>query len=256
MRPLLAGLVCACALAAAQEGSSPARYRSGAVPVLPVLAVGGGEVLLEATVAEDGHVADVKPLRATDTFTEPLVAAVGGWKFVPAEERVADPRPGEPRSRPVGSTVLIAGVFRPPTVNTPTLGELPRDVASPARATPFPLTTIIPPFPPLARNSGVVLVEATVDDSGTVVDVRTIKSAPPFDQAAEDALRQWMFRPARLRGVPVPALVYVVFGFPMPVTLTPGSGVREQRFEGLVAMQPRDRVRNEHCQIGDLEIVR
>jgi hypothetical protein len=40
-----------------------------------------------------------------------------------------------------------------------------------------------------------------------------VLSHPPFQCAAQDALSQWTFRPARRAGVAIPSFVYVVFGF-------------------------------------------
>ena len=67
-------------------------------------------------------------------------------------------------------------------------------------------------------SGGVVLIEATVDVMGRVADARVIRAAPPFDQAAMAAARQWRFRPARVKGRVTPTYVYLIFGFPVPVT--------------------------------------
>ena len=221
----------ACALLvslSAQGGFSPARYRDGAVPPLPALAVGGGEVFLEVAVGSDGRVAATKQLRTTRPFTDLVVAAVRGWQFVPAEEETeAEPgRPAEPKPRKrVASKVLVAGVFRPPALfSNTTLGELPKDVASESDETPFPLATTIPVYPPKALERGVVLVEARIDRGGAVTEARVIRSARPFDDVARAAARRWRFRPARVGGRTVESLVYILFGFPTPVTGGPGGG--------------------------------
>ena len=204
----------------AQEGFSPARYRAGTVPALPVGALGGGQVFVELTVSRDGRVTAATPLRTTPPFTAFVVDAVRDWRFLPAEEDVASKQgeAGVRRRTPVGTTVLVVAAFRPPALNAPTLGEAPRDVASGSEETPFPLTTTVPPFPPLAQSSGVVLLEVKVDRDGAVGDASVIRSAPPFDEPARAAVRQWRFRPARVGGIPTSTLVYVVFGFPVPVT--------------------------------------
>jgi TonB family protein len=209
---------------AAQGGFVPAQYRDGALPQIPVQAVGGGEVFVELSVTSSGVVSGVRTLRATPPYTELVNDAVRGWVFRPAEEEV-EPEPGkpvEPRLRKrVKSTVLMAGMFRPPTLNTPTLGVLPTDVASPSDDAPYPLTTVTPGFPPLARDSGVVLVETRVDAAGGVANVRVIRSASPFDEPALDAARRWTFRPARVRGTLVESLAYIAFGFRQPITVSP-----------------------------------
>jgi TonB family protein len=210
--------------ALAQAWFVPAHYREGALPQIPVRALGGGEVFLELTISSTGGVSAVRTLRATPPFTETLSQAVRGWRFVPAEEEMEPEaaRPGEPAlRRVVDSRVLIAGLFRPPTLNTPSFGEPPADVASASDETPFPLATVMPAYPPLARDSGTVLVEVHVDPRGDVVDAVAIRSAPPFDAPAIDAARGWKFRPARLHGRSVDTLAYIVFAFRQPVTVVP-----------------------------------
>ena len=185
------------------------------------MVVGGGQVVLEVAVSRDGRVGGVTRLRATPPFTDLLAAAVRDWTFSPATEVVNRvPRgigPPEPPV-PVDSHVLVAAVFRPPALTTPTLGEVPRDVAPPSSALPFPLTMTEPPFPPLAFAAGVTLLEARIERDGTIADVRVVQSAPPFDDAAVSALRTWRFRAASRAGTPVPAFIYVVFGFPLPIS--------------------------------------
>jgi protein TonB len=202
----------------AHEAFSPARYTGGAVPPQPAMAVGGGEVLVELVVTPDGRVTAVTPLRTTPPFAELVADAVREWQFAPASEALQRGRPGEPAPRtPVASTVLVAAVFRPPALRGPTLGELPQDVASASRETPYPLSTTMPPYPPTAYSGGVVLLEARVDREGAVADVSVVRSAPPFDDAAVTAARQWRFRPAVRRGSTVPTFVYILFGFRPPV---------------------------------------
>src|SRR5262245_175014 len=103
----------------ALEDFSPARYTSGALPPLPVLAVGGGQVFLELTVGVDGTVTNVTTLQTTPPFTDSLVNAVAKWSFLPAEMSIA-PKPDEAvdqsSRRPVESKVLVAGQFRPPAL--------------------------------------------------------------------------------------------------------------------------------------------
>jgi TonB family protein len=187
------------------------------LPALPANVVGGGEVILEVTVGAGGQVTAVTPLRATPPFTELTTAAVRGWRFTPATD-IAPARPGEPASRvAVESRVLVAAVFRPPALSGPTLGELPKDLATASARTPYPLTMVMPPFPPMASASGVVLLEANVDGRGEVTASTVIRSAPPFDGAAQAALSQWKFRPAQAGGAARVTRVYALFGFPVPV---------------------------------------
>lgn len=221
-------IVCGAVVAlAAQDGFVPARYRDGALPQIPIRAIGGGEAFLELTVSSSGAVSAVRTLRATPPFTDAMSHTVRGWQFRPAtEEMELEPgKPVDPKPRrPVESKVLVVGIFRPPTLNTPTFGEPPKDVASPSNEMPFPLATVMPLYPPLARENGIVLVEVCVDARGGVADAKVIRSAPPFDAPARDAVRRWTFRPARVHGTTVASLAYVVSAFRQPIIVTPRRG--------------------------------
>ncbi len=210
----------------AQDSFIPARYQAGTVPPLPALAVGGGQVLLELAIDREGRVAAITPLRTTPPFTQLVADAVRDWHFSPAKEIVKQrSERGDERELQISveTKVLVAGVFRRPAINAPTLGELPRDVASPSTEVAFPLTMTEPPFPPRAFNSGVVLVQARVDRDGRIGEVDIIGSTPPFDDAVRTALREWTFRPAILHAVPTSTFVYLVFGFSLPVVAQPES---------------------------------
>ncbi len=62
------------------------------------------------------------------------------------------------------------------------------------------------------------MIEARVDATGHVADARVIGSAPPFDTPALDAARKWRFRPARVGRRAAATYVYLIFGFPAPIT--------------------------------------
>jgi protein TonB len=60
---------------------------------------------------------------------------------------------------------------------------------------------------------GLVILEALIDEQGTVRDVRVIRSVPVLDRAAMDAVRQWRFTPTLLTGEPVSVLMNVSVTF-------------------------------------------
>jgi TonB family protein len=79
------------------------------------------------------------------------------------------------------------------------------------------MATPEPPYPPNARGSGVVLIEARVDASGKVAEATVIGSAGVFDGPALAAARRWQFRPASIRGRTTTTFAYLLFGFAEPV---------------------------------------
>jgi len=208
----------------AQEGYTPARLRGGGVPGLAQLAVGGGQVIVELTVDRDGKVTAVTPIRATPPFDDMIAAEVPAWEFSPAQDFI--PARSRPGTRvPVDARVTVIAVYRPPVITGTSLGEAPKDVNAPSGRSAQPLGLSLPPFPPQAASPGVVLLEAEVDRDGHVRETKVLRSAPPFDAPARDALATWKFSPAR---VPAPGITYVyaIFGFPMPIGIGPGSPQR------------------------------
>jgi len=75
--------------------------------------------------------------------------------------------------------------------------------------------------PPLASSSlaltgrmeGVVVIDALVDATGKVTDMRVISGFPRLTQAAMDALRTWKYEPARLNGQPIAMRMKVSINF-------------------------------------------
>ncbi len=64
-----------------------------------------------------------------------------------------------------------------------------------------------------ARIQGVVIIEVLVGESGKVQDARVLRSIPLLDQAALDAVRQWVFTPTLLNGSAVAVIMTVTVNF-------------------------------------------
>jgi outer membrane biosynthesis protein TonB len=203
-------------LVASQAGGakfSPARALKTFLPISqPTLAVGGGEVLLELVVDAQGVVRDVQTLRATPPFTPLVLDAVRSWNFAPAT--IANPNE---KPRAMESSVLVAGVFRPPAIyNQPGLGEVPKNLKKPSDRVPFPTEIIVPAYPLQALFDGIVLVELAVTPIGTVSEAKIIGAGSGFEQVSLEAVRGWRFTPAK-----TPSFAYVIFGFRQPVIVNP-----------------------------------
>ena len=72
---------------------------------------------------------------------------------------------------------------------------------------------IYPDIARLARKEGTVVMEAVIDPSGHVTQLRLIRSIPLLDQAALDAVRQWQYTPSTYGGRPVSVLMTVTIRF-------------------------------------------
>jgi protein TonB len=60
---------------------------------------------------------------------------------------------------------------------------------------------------------GVVIFEATTDVYGRVIGVKVLRSIPLLDQAAVDAVRQWVYEPMVINGRPRPVVFTVTVTF-------------------------------------------
>jgi periplasmic protein TonB len=81
---------------------------------------------------------------------------------------------------------------------------------------PKKLKHVAPVYPPIARQArvqGVVVLECTISPQGRVTDVRIVRGIPLLDAAAIEAVKQWVYTPTLLNGVPVPVIMTVTVNF-------------------------------------------
>jgi periplasmic protein TonB len=81
---------------------------------------------------------------------------------------------------------------------------------------PALLKRVEPEYPLLAlqaRLKGIVVVEAQVDPHGRVASVRSLRGSPLLAEAAVKAVREWVYKPLLLNGIPTPFLVTVTVTF-------------------------------------------
>ena len=103
-----------------------------------------------------------------------------------------------------------AGVLPGNLVNTAFYGLVGEPVEPVIRAigeikVPKLARRVEPVYPEIARQArveGVVILEATTDVYGRVTAVRVLRSIPLLDEAAVDAVRQWVYEPLVVNGRP------------------------------------------------------
>lgn len=81
---------------------------------------------------------------------------------------------------------------------------------------PKKLKNVAPAYPDIAKQArvqGVVILECTISPQGKVSDVKVLRGIPLLDQAAIDAVKQWVYTPTLLNGVPVPVIMTVTVNF-------------------------------------------
>jgi protein TonB len=72
---------------------------------------------------------------------------------------------------------------------------------------------VYPQIAVTAKITGVVVLEATVDETGRVSEVRVIQSKPFLDAAAVAAVKQWRYSPLILNDHATPFVLTVTLGF-------------------------------------------
>ena len=84
---------------------------------------------------------------------------------------------------------------------------------------PKKLKDVKPIYPDIAKQArvqGVVILECTISPAGRVSEVKVLRGLPLLDQAALDAVKQWVYTPTLLNGVPVPVIMTVTVNFKLP----------------------------------------
>lgn len=180
-----------------------------------------GTVSLQVKVSKTGDVEDVKLISGHPMLVPAAIEAVKQWKYKPyllngvawaAETTVTvnfkladEPQTGVVGDAP-GSAVAGKG-----GVNS---GAIPADPGKPRRAAVPQRARVsqsvarallihkVQPENPgdAARIQGIVLLSATIDKEGNVVNLRLISGHPMLAPAAIEAVRQWKFRPYLLNG--------------------------------------------------------
>jgi periplasmic protein TonB len=107
----------------------------------------------------------------------------------------------------VGGVVGGLGAAPPPVAAVRVGGQIKE---------PKKLRNVPPVYPPIARQAriqGTVVLECTISPHGKVTDVRVVKSIPLLDASAMEAVKQWVYTPTLLNGVPVPVIMTVTVNF-------------------------------------------
>jgi protein TonB len=81
---------------------------------------------------------------------------------------------------------------------------------------PKKVKDVAPAYPSIARTAkiqGVVILEAQISPQGRVEGVKVLRSIPTLDEAAIEAVRQWLYTPTLVDGVPVSVVMTVTVNF-------------------------------------------
>lgn len=81
---------------------------------------------------------------------------------------------------------------------------------------PAKIKDAAPVLPEGARRAdvhGMVILEIIIGTDGHVESAKVLRSIPLLDQAAIDAVKQWVYEPTQLNGMPVPVIMTVTVNF-------------------------------------------
>ena len=81
---------------------------------------------------------------------------------------------------------------------------------------PVPISLVPAAYPSQSLFGGEVVLDALVDTSGRLADIKVVRGESPFLEKSLVAVRTWTFLPARLDGNVVETRIGVAFQFPQP----------------------------------------
>jgi protein TonB len=154
--------------------------------------------------------------------TSPAVAPIEAPADIAPERDVSDAQAGHDTTGTHGvETGVVGGIdlpgnglqVEPPP--PPPVSREPIRLHAGMQA-PRKIVNVPPHYPPhaqAARVEGTVVLDAVIDPTGRVTDVRVTHSVNLLDQAAVEAVRQWRFTPTVLNGEPVSILLTVTVRF-------------------------------------------
>jgi TonB family protein len=209
-------------------------------PVYPKLAKEArveGVVIVEAKTDENGNVFDARILRSIPVLDQAALDAVKQWKYEPM---IIDGRP-----RKVVFTVTVRF-----TLDEPEHRAIDKFAEGAVKAEgdikpPVLIKEVAPVYPEAARQAaveGVVILSVKTDETGRVVDTMVLRSIPLLDQAAIDAVRQWVYEPFVKDGKAQPIVFTVTVRFQLKENIVKPGATLDIAVEGLPSLDGAYRV--------------
>ena len=179
-------------------------------PVYPAAALEkkiAGSVILEATIDTKGRVTDAQVVSSRDPLlSEAAIIAVRQWIY--------EPYIVNGKSKAVAFTVTVTFTLYDETEEKNDNNALTR-LESTQR--PRKIKEVKPVYPAAAlekKIAGTVIVEATIDEKGTVKNARMVTSPDPLlTEAAIAAVQQWVYEPYIVNGKAKPVIFTVTVTF-------------------------------------------
>jgi protein TonB len=103
---------------------------------------------------------------------------------------------------------VVGGISEAPVVQAVRVGGQIKE--------PKKLKNVNPAYPDIAKQArvqGVVILECTISPQGKVTNVTVLRGIPLLNESAIEAVKQWVYTPTLLNGVPVPVIMTVTVNF-------------------------------------------
>ena len=174
----------------------------------PAQALFGGEVVLDALIDTDGRIAELRVVRGTAPFLQPVLDAVRTWTFSPAQAG------GEVVQARMGIVVQFPQSFLPKLAAREHKYDLgPEDSTSQAA---LPVSTVEPDYPTNTVAEDSVILYNRINKQGRVTSMQVLRDVEPFTATTVAALKEWQFAPGKEDGVNTDSAVLVVITFRHP----------------------------------------
>lgn len=189
-----------------------------------------GVVILELLISETGAVQEAKVLRSVPLLDEAALEAVLQWVYEPTFLNG--------QAVPIYYNITVAfslksaaaAAVTPPPVtvlNTPPRGAIDATATASSEMyktavrvggvirAPTRLVNVPPVVTPalLQQGQGVVILELLIAPEGHVQEIRVLRGFPHLNQAAIDAVKQWVYAPTLLNGVPTAVIYNITVAF-------------------------------------------
>ena len=188
---------------------APAEVISASDVQFPLQSPADDIVVFEVSINARGDVAGMNLLRDAPLLAGAAETSLRTWKFKPAMVNGA----------PQDSKMLVAFAFKhavkmaSPPAFAPIFPTKESDTQS-GWTMPGILSATFAEYPASTIASGATVLQLSLDSSGAVADVATIRDLPgDFIALAARAAKQWEFQPGMLDGRPIDSKIAVAFVF-------------------------------------------
>lgn len=194
-----------------------------------------GVVSLQVTVAKSGAVVEAVARQGDEVLSKAAADGVmTGWKYRPL---LVNGEPQEFQSMilvdfrdGVGKRAIVAGMGAMGGIAGrgfgAGVGSLGAVRVSGGVAAGMMQQSVAPIYPPIARAAhvqGAVIMQALISKAGDVENLQVISGPPMLIAAAQDAVRQWKYRPYLLNGEPTAVETTINVNFTMAEPTKPNA---------------------------------